>query len=71
MANYATDFQNLYSYLSFIYLRNIPMAKKSVSNVGKLLLSCKKCAESIKTGLLFCCWSFLSTIVIGAVVTQR
>ena len=43
---YGTDFQNLYSYRSFIYLLNTLMAKNSTPIVDKLLLSAKRVPRS-------------------------
>ena len=64
MAYDGTDFQNL-------CLRNILMAKNSISIVGKLLLSAKRVPRSFEEAFYFVIRAVLSTRVIGAVVTQR
>ena len=71
MVSHGTDFQNLYSYRSFISLRNTLMAKNSTSVVGKLLLSAKRVARSYHEAFYFVIRAVLSTRVIGAVVTQQ
>ena len=56
---------------SFMFLRNILMAKNSTSVVGKLLLSAKRVPRSLQQACYFVVRAVLSTRVIGAVVTQR
>ena len=61
MAQDGRDFQNLYSYRSFIYLRDSLMVKNWTSIVDELLLSAKRVPRSSQQAFYFVVRAVLST----------